>query len=94
MYLVDSTSCTMRHCNKCDMYRKELQKYKDTDLAPEQITLLKMEYDNVISIRERAQHCLHCCGEKGKKNCFECENQVALEEIIELCDEIEDNWFN
>lgn len=37
MYLTDSTSCPMRHCNKCDMYRKELQKYKETGFTPEEI---------------------------------------------------------
>lgn len=37
MYLIDSTSCPMRHCNKCDMYRKELQKYKETGFTPEEI---------------------------------------------------------
>lgn len=37
MYTVDSTSCKMRYCNKCDKYRRELQKYKETGLSPEEI---------------------------------------------------------
>lgn len=27
-HIVDETSCPMRHCNKCDKYRKESEKYK------------------------------------------------------------------
>ena len=27
-HMVDETSCPMRSCNKCDKYRKELDKYK------------------------------------------------------------------
>lgn len=37
MYTVDSTSCKMRYCNKCDKYRRELQKYKETGFTPEEI---------------------------------------------------------
>lgn len=27
-HMIDETSCPMRHCNKCDAYRKESEKYK------------------------------------------------------------------
>ena len=27
-HIIDESSCKMRCCNKCDMYRKELQRYK------------------------------------------------------------------
>lgn len=27
-HMVDETSCPVRHCNKCDSYRKEADKYK------------------------------------------------------------------
>lgn len=27
-HIVDETSCPIRHCNKCDFYRKEADKYK------------------------------------------------------------------
>lgn len=53
-----------------------------------------MKYDDVLSMKARANHCLHNCDIRGKANCFKCENQVTLEEIIELCDEVEENWFN
>lgn len=53
-----------------------------------------MVFDDVSSMKERAHHCLHNCDKRGKANCFECENQVALEEIIELCDEAEESWFD
>ena len=51
MYSTDNTSCTIRHCNKCDMYRKELQKYKDTGLTPEQI--IYKTQPQWISVAER-----------------------------------------
>jgi hypothetical protein len=53
-----------------------------------------MEFDDVLSMKERAHHCLHNCDKRGKANCFECENQVTLEEIIELCDVAEEIWFD
>lgn len=28
-HIIDESSCKMRCCNKCDIYRKELQHYKD-----------------------------------------------------------------
>ena len=30
-HIIDETSCKMRCCNKCDMYRKELQRYKELE---------------------------------------------------------------
>lgn len=30
-HIIDESSCKMRCCNKCDMYRKELQHYKDLE---------------------------------------------------------------
>jgi hypothetical protein len=30
-HIIDETSCKMRCCNKCDIYRKELQHYKDLE---------------------------------------------------------------
>ncbi|WP_312503938.1 hypothetical protein [Lacrimispora sp.] len=53
-----------------------------------------MEFDDVLSMKERASRCLHHCDKRGKTNCFECENQVTLEEIIEICNEVDENWFN
>lgn len=28
-HMMDETSCPMRHCNNCDKYRKEAEKYKN-----------------------------------------------------------------
>jgi hypothetical protein len=53
-----------------------------------------MVFDDVLSMKERAHHCLHNCYKRGKANCFECEKQVALEEIIELCDKAEESRFD
>lgn len=53
-----------------------------------------MKFDDVLSMKERAHNCLINCDKRGKANCFECENQVTLEEIIDLCDEVEEHWFN
>lgn len=44
-----------------------------------------MNINDIQDIKERANHCKECLG-KGVINCFNCENQVAMEEIIELCD--------
>lgn len=30
-HIIDESSCKMRCCNKCDMYRKELKHYKDLE---------------------------------------------------------------
>ena len=45
-----------------------------------------MEIRDIYSIRKRAEHCKNCLGEEVANRCFECEKQVVMEEIIELCD--------
>ena len=43
-----------------------------------------MDIRDIESMKERAINCKECLG-KALITCFECENQVAMEEIIELC---------
>lgn len=44
-----------------------------------------MDIKDIESMKDRAKNCKECLG-KALNTCFECENQVAMEEIIELCD--------
>lgn len=45
-----------------------------------------MDIKDIYDIKKRAEHCKKCLGEESGNRCFKCENQVAMEEIIELCD--------
>lgn len=45
-----------------------------------------MDIKDIQSMKERTGHCMRCLGEETENRCFDCENQVAMEEIIELCD--------
>lgn len=58
-HMVDGTSCPMRHCNKCDKYRKELDKYKSKyEIAKSGLT--KEERDILIELicNEQIKHIL------------------------------------
>jgi hypothetical protein len=44
-----------------------------------------MDIRDIKGMKERAVHCKECLGQEIA-NCFTCEDQVAMEEIIELCE--------
>ena len=53
-HMVDETNCPMRHCNKCDKYRKESEKYKNKyEIAKSGLT--KEERTILIGLIENEQ---------------------------------------
>lgn len=53
-HIVDETSCPIRHCNNCDKYKKEAEKYKNKyEIAKSGLT--KEERTILIGLIENEQ---------------------------------------
>lgn len=61
-HIIDESSCKMRCCNKCDMYRKELQHYKN--LA---------EKGLLVEIKCHCKDCVHIDYSGCAENTMYCE---------------------
>lgn len=74
-HIVDETSCPMRHCNKCDQYKKEFDKYKKKyDIAKSGLTDDERYLLIELLANEQIKHLI-------PKNKYESEKYSMLEEL-------------
>ena len=74
-HIIDEASCPMRCCNKCDIYRKERDKYKSKyEIAKSGLT--KEERDTLIALicNEQVKHMI-------ANNNYESEMYILLEQL-------------
>ena len=74
-HMVDKTSCPMRHCNKCDFYRKDSEEYKRKyEIAKSGLT--KEERDILIELicNEQTIHMI-------AKDKYETDEYALLEQL-------------
>ena len=71
-HMVDETSCPMRSCNKCDKYRKELEKYQNNSVCLEGTICKKVTYRETPKGREIADVLCAVNRENGKSDYIPC----------------------
>ena len=61
--------CTHRYCNKCDGYRKEIQRYKDLEEQGRLVVLPEeLDFEKLVEALGY-NHCPTYYGLKGEKDC-------------------------
>lgn len=71
----DLDRCTHRHCNKCDKYRRDLQRYKDIENEGRLIELPCAVGDTVYLISSQYSECSKHQERFNDYNCQGCEDE-------------------